>query len=277
MDLTPDSTEFTILNLTASTNYSVSIYGITDEYLNENRCHDVSQLPNKLKPSKWLPNTSLQFTTSGCEPASEIQTLQASTKSIKLSWKLPKAFGSTKYLGQRLRWKLEHSGAENCMELDCARMKETIPGILPSGSYKISLDSVFSRKISLEDDNDQSSWKEFRLTTKGKTVAVHFRISAACEQPELYLTGFTAKTIDLKWNKPNMFHEIDHPEKINEKIKTQLRLIGYRVYINEQKHSILDQNQNQCTLTECQLGEQDYVQLVAQTVIQNVYTNNKVM
>lgn len=276
MDLTPDSTEFTILNLIARTTYSVTIYGITDEYLNENCCRDVSQLPKKLKSSIWLPNISLQFKTSGCEPASEIKTLQASTKSIELSWKLPKAFGSTKYLGQRLRWKLEQSGAENCMELDCTVMNATIPGILPSGSYKISIDAVFSKKISLEGDNDESSWKEFRLTTI-ETVLVRFRVPAGCEQPEIYLTGYTAKTVDFQWNKPDMVRHIEHPEKNNEKIKIQLRLIGYRIDIDEQKPRTLDQDQDQYVLTECQLGEKYYVQLVAQTIIQNVYINNKVI
>jgi hypothetical protein len=264
--LTPDATEFTLSNLIQRTEYNVTIYGI-----NENRYRDVSQLPRKLKPSKWLPSKSLQFQTSGCEAANQINIHQATTESIQLEWTLPKVYGSTEYIGQILRWKLEH-GEEDKLELDRNVSKAKIPGPLPSGLYKISLDSLFSVKINLEDDSNEASRKEIRLTTT-ESIPIRFQIPATCERPEIYLTGYTINTIDLAWNKPDMFNIIDHPEKINEQLKIHRRLISYRVDINGKKHNTLDENQYRCTLTECRSGEEYKVQLVAKTVIQKEYMN----
>lgn len=161
------------------------------------------------------------------------------------------------------------------MELDSNITKATIPGILPLGLYKIYLDSLFSIKTSVENENDNSNRKEIRLTTT-ETASVRFRTPGLSERPEIYLTGYTIKTIDLTWNKPNMFSIIEHPEKLSEQIKIHRRLLGYRVEINGRKYNTLDEDQYQCTLTECQSGEEYSVQLVAQTVIQNEYINDSV-
>jgi hypothetical protein len=275
MDLTPDSTEFILTDLIEHTDYNVTIYGITEEYLDENRCRDVSQLPKKFKPSDWLPNKSLQFKTSGCEPIEKINIRRATTESVYLDWTLPKVYGSTQYIGQILRWKLELGGEEQSRELDRNATNATIPGTLPSGLYKISLDSIFSVKINLEDNNDETSRKEIRLTTT-ESIIVRFHTPATCERPEIYLTGYTTDTVDLTWNKPNLFSIIDHPEKNNEQLKIHRRLIGYRVDINGQKHNTLDEDQYRCTLTECKPGEKYQVQLIAQTIVQNVYMNDMV-
>ncbi len=272
--LTPDATEFTLTNLIQRTDYNVTIYGVTDEYLNENRYRDVSQLPKNLKPSKWLPNQSLKFQTSGYEPASQIHIHQANMELIELEWTLPKVYGSTQCIGQILRWKLEH-GEEHSLELNQKISKATIPGPLPSGVYKILLDSLFSVKISLEDDSDEASRKEIHSTIS-ESVTIRFHTPASCERPEIYLTGYTINTIDLSWNKPDMFNIIDHPEKINEQLKIHRRLIGYRIDINGRKHNTLEEDQYRCTLTECQPGAEYKVQLIAQTAVQNEYMNELV-
>ncbi len=253
----------------------MTIYAITDEYLNEINCRNISQLPKKLKSSDWLISKSLQFTTSGCESASQLRVLASTIESIQLEWISAKVYGSTKFLGQILRWKFERGGDERSMKLDCTITKATIPGILPLGLYKISLDSLFSMKINLEDESDETSRKEIRLTTT-EVASVRFRTPGLSERPEIYLTGYTTATIDLTWNKPNMFSIIEHPEKLNEQIKIHRRLLGYRVEINGRKYNTLNEDQYQCTLTECQAGEEYKVQLVAQTVIQNEYINDTV-
>ncbi|CAF3616975.1 unnamed protein product [Adineta steineri] len=270
-DLTPDSIEFLLSNLIERTEYNVTVYAITDEYLNEIGCHDISQLPKKLKLSSWLISQSLQFTTSGCEPASQLHICSATFESIQLEWILPKAYGSTKYLSQILRWKLERGSEEHSMELDCNTTNAIIPGILQQGLYRISLDSLFSMKINLEDD--EMNRKEICLTISEITL-VRYRIPDLSERPEICLTGYTTSTIDLTWNKPNMFSIIDHPERLNEQIKIHRKLLGYRVEINGRKYNTLDENQYQCTLTECHAGEEYKVRLVAQTSVQNEYLND---
>ena len=252
-DLTPDSTEFILTNLIERTDYTVTIYGITGEYLDENRCRDVGQLSRKLKPSDWLPNKTFEFKTSGCEPVNRLNIRQSTMESIQLDWTLPKVYGSTQYIGQVLRWKLEHGNEGKC-ELNRNATSGTIPGPLPSGLYKISLDSIFSVKISLEETDDDASRKEICLTTT-ETVAVRFHAPGTCERPEIYLTGYTTNTIDLAWNKPNLFSIIDHPEKNNEQLKIHRRLLGYRVDINGRKYNTLDEDQCRCTLTECHADE----------------------
>ncbi|CAF1524841.1 unnamed protein product [Rotaria sp. Silwood1] len=273
LDLTPDSTEFILSNLIERTDYNLTIYAITDEYLHEIHCRDISQLPKKLKSSYWLTNKSIQFTTSGCEPASQIHITSATIESIQLNWILPKAYGSTKFLGQILRWKLQRSDIEHSMELDCNITNTIIPGILALGLYKISLDSLFSMKITLDDEDDEINRKEIRLTTT-EITSVRYRFPGLSEKPEIYLTGYTNTTIDLTWNKPNMFSIIDHPERLNQQIKIHRRLIGYRVEINGQKYNTLDKDQYQCTLTECQPGEDYKVQLIVQSVVQNEYMDD---
>lgn len=274
-DVTPDSTNFTLSNLLERTDYSVTIYAITEEYLNEIYCNDISQLPKKLKPSNWLTSKNLQFTTSGCEPANQLRILTSTVEFIQLEWILPKAYGSTKLVEQILRWKCERGGDERSMKLDDQTTKATIPGILPLGLYKISLEAVFSTRTNLDRGNDGTNHREIRLTTT-ETASVRFRTPGLSERPEIYLTGYTTNTIDLTWNKPNTFTVIDHPEKLNEVIKIHRRLLGYRVEINGEKYNTLTDDQYQCTLTECHPGEEYRVQLVAQTAIQNEYINEAV-
>lgn len=274
LDLTPDSTEFNLTNLIERTDYTVTIYAITDEYLNEIYCRDISQLPRKLKPSTWLTKKSLEFTTSGCEAASQINVQSSTIESIQLEWTLPKAYGSTKFLSQILRWKCERGGDERSLQLDCQTNSATIPGILTLGVYKIALDALFTVKINLDEENEINR-KEIRLTAN-ETAAVRFKVPGLNERPEIYLTGYTDKTIDLTWNKPNMFSSIEHPEKLNEQIKIHRRLLGYRIEINGEKYNTLTDDQFQCTLTKCQPGEEYKVQLIAQSKIQNQYINDSV-
>lgn len=271
-DITSDSTEFILPNLIERTNYTVSIYGITDEYLEENRCRDATQLPKQLKPSDWLAMKSFDFQTSGCDPVGQLTVHRANIESIQLEWSPPKVYGSTKYIGQSLRWKLEH-GAESRLELKREATTATILGPLPSGPYKISLDSIISVRISLEGDNDETNRKEICLTTT-KSIIVRFRAPGPRERPEIYLTGYTTNTIDLTWNKLNLFTWMDHPEKNNEQLKIHRRLLGYQVDVNNRKHKTLDKDQNRCTLTECQPSQTYEVQLIAQTSAQNEYFND---
>lgn len=273
--LTPDSTEFILSNLIERTQYNVTVYAITEEYLNEKAYRDVSHLPNKLPESEWLSKVSLRFETSGYEPTNKLKIIRGSTDCILLEWELPKVYGSTKFIDQILRWNLEHSGEEHRMQLSPDVKTAKIPGRLPSGSYKVCLDAFFSVKINLDDDSNEQSRKESCCTTT-ESVLVRFHIPDICEQPQLYLTGYTTKTIDLAWNKPNMFYLIDHPEKLHEKLKIHYRLSGYRIDVNQSTQNKLDEHEHRCTLTECQPGDQYKIQLFAQTVVQNEYMDEVV-
>ncbi|CAM4854988.1 unnamed protein product [Rotaria socialis] len=275
MDIPPDSTEFILSNLIERTEYEATIYALTEEYLYEKHYQDVSRLPLKLEPSDWLSNKSFQFQTSGFEPVSKINIKRANTELIELEWTLPKVYGSTKYISQVLRWKLEHGGEEHSIKLDRNTKQYTVHERLPSGSYKISLDSYLSVKVNLEDDNDDTNRKELRLTTT-ETASVRFHAPVTCERPEIYLTGYTTDTIDLEWNKPNLFSIIDHPEKVNEQLKIHRRLLAYRVEINGRQQNKLEGNQYKCTLTKCQPDEEYKVQLCAQTIVQYEYMDNMI-
>ncbi|CAF1469981.1 unnamed protein product, partial [Adineta ricciae] len=274
-DFMPDSTEFIITNLAERTNYNATIYGITQEYLDDNRCRDVKQLPKKLKPSEWLPYKTFQFQTSGYEPASNINVTQANIEAIKLEWTLAKVYGSTECVQQVLRWQLEPGGKEQSLDLDRNTTKATIPGPLISGLYKIYLDTVLSVKINLEEGDDESDRKETRLTSN-ISASVRFHAPGTCEQPEIYLTGYTMNTIDLAWNKPGMFDVVDHPERTNEQLRIHRRLIGYRIDINDRKHNELDEDQRQCVLTDCHPNEEYKIRLVAQTIVQQVNMGNMI-
>ena len=207
-------------------------------------------------------------------PATQVSFRSATTECIQLEWKAPEAFGSTEYLGQVLRWKLE-PGEESQMELDRNAVRATIPGVLPSGIYKIWLDSLFRAKISLEDTDEQTNNKEIRLTT-AETVRVHLHIASTCDEPTVYLTGYTKDTIDIAWSKPNMFYIVDHPEKINEQVKVHRRLLGYRVDIDGKERQTLDEGKEQCSLGGYRPGQEYKVQVIAKTSIERKSTQNEV-
>ena len=273
-DIQPDLTDFILTNLTERTDYKVTIYGLTQEYLHENKCPKFEQLPKKLKPSDWLPSKSFEFKTSGYESVSVLNIHQATTESIQLDWRLPKVYGSTKYVGQVLRWKLEH-GSEEQRILDRTAVSATIAGPIPSGLYTIFLDSIFSVRVNLEDYDDESTRNEI-ISTVTASISVRFHVPGICERPEIYLTGYTISTIDLSWNKPNLFNIIDHPEKNNERLKIHRQLLGYQVNINGHLHNKLDEDQYRCTLTECKQGEKYEVQLISRTTVQSEYLNETV-
>ncbi|CAF0740560.1 unnamed protein product, partial [Didymodactylos carnosus] len=274
LELTPDSTEVILPNLAERTSYKVTVTAVTDEYLFENKIRDISQLSKKLKSDKWLPNKSLNLTTGGAEPATNLQFKIRNADSIQIDWTLPKAYGSTRLVGQCVRWMLENSD-EHTLDVDPLTTSAVISGVLPSGFYTVNLDSIFSIKVNLEsDDNNDSGRKEVRYSTS-ESSTLHFRTPAMCEKPELYLTGYSTKTIDLTWNKPNMFTIIDHPEKINEQVKLHRRLLGYRVDVNGEEKRALDDDQYQCTLTECLPNEEYKIQLYAKTTLQTEYLNDK--
>lgn len=274
LDLTPDLTEFTLTDLIEQTEYQLTIFAITDEYLQEIRCEDIRQLSKQLKLSDWLTKTSLLFVTSGCQPAGQIHIREATIESMKIQWTPAQVFGSTRHLEQRLEWRREQNGQTQSMQLDRKDVEATIPGIHPTGLYNIFLHSIFSVKTALS-INDEEDRKELCLTTTEST-AIRFRTPGLCERPEVFLTGYTCDTVDLTWNKPNMFNAVDHPERLSEQIQIHRRLLGYRIDINGHKHNTLDDNQYQCTLTECLPGEEYKVQLVAKTVIQTEYINETV-
>ena len=271
-DITPDSTDFLLANLDERTDYQVTIYAITEEYLNEMNCSDISQLPSQLQPSQWLTYQTLTFTTSGCEPASQLRIRNSTIESIELEWALPKAYGSTEFIGQILRWKAEDSGREHSLELDCHTTNAVIPGILQIGLYRISLDSIFHSRTNVD---DESGRKEIRLTIS-ETTSVRYQIPGLSERPEICLTGYTTTTIYLTWNKPNMFNQMNHPGRLDETVSMHRKLLGYRVEINGQKYNTLDDDQYQCTLTECRPGEDYTVRLVARTSLQNEYLDDSV-
>ena len=262
----PDEREVVLEDLTERTKYDLTIYGITEEYLNENRCSDTSQLPRKLKPSNWLPNRSIQFTTSGYEQSNDLVIHQATMESIKLEWKLPKVYGSTKFVRQTLRWRLEHSGSDRTMALDLNDTKATIPGLLPSGSYRISLDRWFDCKINLKDDNVEGSRKE-QLTSSSETVKIPFHVPETLEKPEIYLTGYTTNTIYVTWNKPEMFVITDHPETLNETLRIRHCLLEYIIDVNGSK-KLINKNRHRYTFTELQPSQECYVQLITKTQVQ---------
>ena len=264
LELTPDATEFLLSNLQERTTYEVTIYAITEEYLAEKRCRDASQLPKKLPASDWLPHKSYEFLSAGCEPPKELIVRTATTEAIELSWTAAKAFGSSEYFGQTLRWKPEQ-GEEHHMNLDRSATSATISGTLPSGVYKITLDSLFSIKINLEETNDETGRREISLNTS-ETVAIRYSPPNVCEQPELYLTGYTTQSLDLAWNRPHLFGVVDHSEKIGERIRIHRRLLGYHISIGKDTERNLSADQDRCTLTKCQPGHDYEVQLAAKTV-----------
>jgi len=222
-----------------------------------------------LKPSDWLPSKAVEFQTSGYESVEQLIIQSATPEAMKIEWNLPKVFGSTRLIYQTLQYQLEH-GSSKQIDLSFSATNAIIPGPLPSGLYKLTLESTFSIQVSLDDVNDDSNRREESSSTS-ESVTIRFHAPAMSDRPEIYLTGYTMQTLDLKWNKPNLFSEIDHPEKTNEQLKIHRRLVGYRVDIDGKQYNTLDADQSRCTLTECSPGEKYDVQVIAKTVIQKEY------
>ena len=263
-ELTPDSTEFLLSDLIESTKYKATLSAITEEYLNEIACRDISQLAETLPKSIWLVEKTIDFDTSGCKAASDLRLGRVSLEAIELHWSPGKGFGSSKLLRQTLTCKFEHEQEQQTDELDLEASSALIPARLASGFYSFTIDSFFQQKIELGRHDDPTNIRQICLTTN-KTIDVRLPAVHLQDKPQIYLTGYTRTTIELTWNKPNLFTIIDHPQRLNERVEIHRRLLGYTIEVNEQEYHRLDEEQCQCRLTQCHPGEDYQVELLVES------------
>lgn len=188
-----------------------------------------------------------------------------------MEWQLPKAYGSAHLTGQIIRYKLNDE-QEKMVKLDRSTSKLTVPGVLTSGLYTVYLDSWFSIKVNLEEDNDTGR-QELRLT-KSEMILVEFVIPSKPEGPLICISSYTTDSIDICWNKPNMFEMIDHPEKPNEKLYVHRELTGYKLNVNRNESQNFDPFQNKFTLVNCKHGAKYTIELFAQSKVKtDIFTS----
>jgi hypothetical protein len=261
----PNVTEIVLSNLVENTQYKTTIYAITDEYLKEKGFHRGSQLPKVLPVSIWLTKVELTFQTDGCEPARDIVITSATCNNIDLKWTRPNAYGATRHTHYQLRCQSD-VGDEYQQRVDPHLTSATIRGKLSMGKYSISLDTYFSIRVNLDENDDDTVREEIHLTTTSEAI-VRYTLPVFCEQPVVFLAGYSTDTIDLFWQKPKMFDRIDHPERVHEKVFIHRDLIQYMININNNQACKVHASKTECSLTKCHTGAKHQIQLIAKTVV----------
>jgi hypothetical protein len=123
---------------------------------------------------------------------------------------------------------------------------------------------IFSVTTNLEADEEHDTRKAV-TSTINTTATVRLDIPAGCERPELFVHGYSSQSIHLLWRRPNTFLTIDHPEKIDHKMKISSKLLSYDLLVNGQTRESLESNLERFVLTNCQSSKIFNLQLVAHT------------
>ena len=260
-ELTADAKCCIIDNLSEKTNYKFIITAITEEYLISHHIRDIKQLPKTLLESMpWLPSASVEGMTSGSDPAHSLEWKSKSDKSISISWKLPKAYGTNRLINQILCYHEIYSNDANAMAVQIplpinanrykilnlkigARYKVWIEAVV---LIKLNIDSDTHNVVNFQLDNESADKKDIFTSridhykqlkdsrcTNVLSDPLELRVPAPCEPPILNLTGYSSDTIELYWAKPCLYSKHKDVITLEEKINMYRHLLGYRYYLHK--------------------------------------------
>jgi len=269
-ELTPDTTSCIIDNLSEKTNYRISVTAITEEYFSNHKIKEIKQLPKLiLESAPWLPSAFVEGMTSGTDPATNIEWKLKHDKSVGVSWKPGKVYGTNKFIHQILCYQ-ELNNNNNPMASQIplpinARTYKLINMRIGS-KYRIWIETVVLIKLNIESEthgvsfdlrddrvNSVDHYKELKDSrcTNIASQSVIMRVPAPCEPVSLNLTGYTSETIDIYWARPCLYSQHRDPEYPEQKIHLYRHLIGYRLEVNGIRQRSIDSTEITCTLTKC--------------------------
>jgi hypothetical protein len=258
-ELTADAKCCIIDNLSEKTNYKFIISAITEEYLMSHHIRDIKQLPKTLLESMaWLPSASIEGMTAGSDPAHSLEWKFKPDKSISVSWKLPKIYGTNRLINQILCYHEQSPTNPNIMAvqiplpINASRYK--IHNLKTGIRYKIWIEAVVLIKLNIEADthsvvnfqlDNESIEKKDIFTsridhykqlkdsrcTNVLSDPLLIRVPAPCESPILNLTGYSSDTIELYWAKPCLYSKHKDVTTGEEKVHMYRHLLGYRYVV----------------------------------------------
>lgn len=275
-ELTPDVKSCIIDNLSEKTTYRISVTAITEEYFINHKIKELKQLPKLILESMpWLPSAHIDAMTSGSDPASNIEWKLKHDKSIGITWKQAKVYGTNRLVHQILCY--QELGLNNSMAvqipLPISAKGYKLQSLKTGSKYKVWIEAVVLIKLNIDSDTvsmvnfrleDELNYTEFSQAnvdhyaelkdtrcTNVLSQPLLLRVPAPCEPVFVNLTGYTSETIDLYWAKPSLYSQHRDPENKEQKLHLYRHLLGYRIEVNGIKQRSLSANENVCTLTKC--------------------------
>ncbi len=273
-ELTADVKTCIIDNLSEKTSYRITVTAITEEYFISHKIKELKQLPKLvLEHIPWLPSASIDAMTSGTDPAYNLEWKIKADKSISTIWILAKVYGTNRIVNQILCYQeidpTKSTWPVNQIPLPANLNKHKLPNLKIGSKYRIWIETVVLIKLNIESDqlcghevhfqNDNSlelqtdhykELKEYRCTNV-LSEPLLLRIPAPCEPVTVHLSGYTSETIDIYWNRPNLYsqhRDLDNPD---QKFNLYRHLIGYRLEVNGINQRFIAPNENVCTLIKC--------------------------
>ena len=290
-ELTADAKSCIIDSLSEKTNYRITVTAITEEYFTHHKIKEIKQLPKVILESMpWLPSAYIDGMTSGTDPATNLEWKSKHDKTIGVSWKLPRVYGTNKLINQILCYH-EIGGNNSAMAIQIPLPGNTkgykIPNLKIGSKYKIWVEAVVLIKLNI--DSDIQSTVSFKLDQEAKELLnsridhykelkdsrctnvlsepLVMRVPAPCEPPIVHLTGYTSETIDVYWAKPSLYSVHKDPDNQEQKIHLYRHLIRYRLEVNGIRQRTLEANENVCKLTKCKPLNTYNIVVVAMTCL----------
>lgn len=305
-ELTPDTRSCIIDNLTEKTCYKISVTAITREYFVSHKIKEIKQLPKLILESMpWLPSAHIEAMTSGTEAATNLEWKLKHDKSVSVTWKPPKVYGTNRLINQILSYQelgatVPLNSAANVststpmatqIALPLSAKGYKLQNLKIGSKYKIWVEAVVVIKLNIESDSANFRLDDLALNEDNQRIDYYnqlkdtrcthvlsepilLRVPAPCDPVTVNLIGYTSETIDLCWPKPSLYSQHKDPENPDQKIHLYRHLIGYRIEVNGIRQRSLNPNENFCTLTKCKPGNTYNIVVVAVTCLSSAVEVN---
>ncbi|OAF69324.1 hypothetical protein A3Q56_02948 [Intoshia linei] len=136
--------------------------------------------------------------------------------------------------------------------------------------YKIMLSTTISKRTKHRTNNVNT---EEHKPERHVSDIIMAQTSVSCQKPKTWLSAYSSNSITIEWQKPIMCRMIsdDNLKSIsNEKKKCiNLKLVGYRIDINNKPHAQLNNRSLKCIITKCKPSQEYNITLVVITKLKN--------
>lgn len=286
-ELTADCKTCIIDNLSEKTCYKITVTAITEEYFNNHKIKELKQLPKLILESMpWLPSSSIEAMTSGTDPATNLEWKVKHDKSIGVSWKPAKVYGTNRLVNQIFCYQeigTSYGTMATQIPLPLTARSYKMQNLKIGSKYKIWIEAVvlillnidseshclvrFEDQVKFENDVDHYKKLKDSRCTNVASDALIMRVPAPCDPVILNLTGYSNETVDIYWAKPCLYSQHKDPDNPEQRIHLYRHLIGYRLEVNGIRQKALDPNETTCTLTKCKPLNTYNIQIVALTCL----------
>ncbi|XP_022109025.1 uncharacterized protein LOC110989168 isoform X4 [Acanthaster planci] len=289
-DLLPDATSAIIKNLQESSTYSLHLVTITDEFFDKDNSpsesprtklrglpEDWSLVP---KDSIWLPCVSVDTTTTGVSPPSDLSCTFDCSDTVTLNWRAS-AHEQRTLKKYEVQWAEVKSTGALTSSSDPHQVIEIpngegttsceIPGLNKGVRYCFTVVAVITELDSGKQNLKGSKKKGRKQSLQAKENLIRLasepyviRIPAPCIAPYVLVTGFGLSWVDVYWEKPPLVTVLTNQENDSCSGCIHRTLLGYLLSINGTTYARLKPTTQQYTIN-CSPGKTYEIGLTAIT------------